>query len=200
MISPALQSETNRRLRLGYLQVGPPEHGICRYGRMLAAEARHRSDIDVLERSIVLTGRLRADYAALRDLARTLSVADLVHLQVSIWGDSTWGRSARALWNLSIFRLYCRSALAVTLHDVNSLPALGYHAYVMSLRHAAVESIKGLLRPAVRLLRQFRNRHIDVTRLFRPPLWDFGRVAPFVNAAWVLRQAHAVFVLTRKEQ
>ena len=192
------------QLTVGYLQVGPGEHGICRYGRMLAAEARRRPDLQVIEHNMVLTGRIRTDYVRLRDAARLLSQADLVHLQVSIWSDGTWGsgdwaKNIRSLWHLAAFWLNCRSAITVTLHDLNSLPALGFRSLAMSLRFGIVESMKGPLRPAVRLFRRLRARQPLRGSLLRP-LWDFGPVVPFMIARWVSSRARRLFVLTGPER
>jgi hypothetical protein len=86
-------SDLKRKLILGYLQVGAVANGICRYGRMLAAEARRRSDIEVLEENIVLSGCLRADYARLRRAALTFSSTDLVHIQVLSQAIQPGGRT-----------------------------------------------------------------------------------------------------------
>src|SRR4029450_6891632 len=39
------RAETTRTLTIGYLQVGPIEHGICRYGRLVASEGRRRQGV-----------------------------------------------------------------------------------------------------------------------------------------------------------
>ena len=56
------RAETTRTLTIGYLQVGPIEHGICRYGRLVASEGRQRQDLVILEHNTRLTGGLRRDY------------------------------------------------------------------------------------------------------------------------------------------
>jgi hypothetical protein len=191
-------SDLKRKLILGYLQVGAVANGICRYGRMLAAEARRRSDIEVLEENIVLSGCLQADYARLRRAALPFSSTDLVHIQVAISGDTTWGKNARALWTLAVFRLHCRTPLAITLHDVNNLPSIGSHSRSMSLRLALTELLKGPLRPVNRLSRQLRDRHVRLGSLFRP-IWDFTQAIPFLTARCVSRHARGLFVLTDME-
>jgi len=95
------------KLTLAYLQVGPDTHGICRYGRYLAAEGRTRPELAILERSVSLRGPGFDDRRRLREMARELSRADLVHAQVSVWGDGSWGPGWRAPANLRTFRRHC---------------------------------------------------------------------------------------------
>jgi hypothetical protein len=158
----ALTHPAPNRLRLGYLQVGPPRHGICRYGRLLAAEGRRRPDLVILEQNIVLAGKRGEDRRLLRAAARELSRADLVHLQVSVFGDGSWGQKWRALSNLREFRRHCRAPLVLTLHDVNSLASLRCGRLLHCLRRAVYESIKALLHPAVRLAMGGRRAGLGV--------------------------------------
>jgi glycosyltransferase involved in cell wall biosynthesis len=111
-------------IRASYLQVGPPEHGICRYGRALAAEGRRRAGAFVIEENITLEDKFWTDLRRLRELGRKLSSSDFVHIQVSLHSDGSWGRGWYALANLWTFRRYCRVPLIITLHDVNSISAL----------------------------------------------------------------------------
>ena len=184
-----------RLLAVGYLQVGFGGHGICLYGRKMAQEFAGRSDVKVIERNLLLTGNLIADYQLLRDTAKVFASVDLVHTQVSIWGTGTWGRGVRALGNLTVFRLMCRAPLIVTLHDLNSLPDLT----PPNLRSVIVELLKGPLRPGVRLVRQLARGRVKFGQLVRP-LWDFDAFTPFLLARWAAVQARAVFVLTGVEK
>ena len=43
-------------MKIGYVQVGAPWHGVTRYGRLLAAAARERADLIVLECEVELSG------------------------------------------------------------------------------------------------------------------------------------------------
>ena len=185
-----------RTLTVGYLQVGPPfGHGICEYGQKMAQEFARRSDVKVIERNLLLTGNLIADYQLLHAAAKAFAPADLVHTQVSIWSTGTWGKGFRALWNLAAFRLMCPAPLIVTLHDINSLPDLP----APSLRPVVVELLKGPLRPAVRFVRQAARGRVKLGQLFRP-LWDFDAFTPLLLARWAAAQAKAVFVLTGVEK
>ena len=48
-------------MKIGYVQVGAPWHGVTRHGRLLAAEARERADLIVLECEVELSGNRRED-------------------------------------------------------------------------------------------------------------------------------------------
>jgi hypothetical protein len=43
------------KMKIGYLHIDPDKHGVCRYGRILAAEARRRPDVTVIEADVILT-------------------------------------------------------------------------------------------------------------------------------------------------
>lgn len=98
---------------IGYLHIGEPEHGITRYGRYLAAEAKTRP-VSVIEATVVLTGAAEVDRQQLQAAATTLSGADLVHFQHNshIWGGK------QQLQNLNTFLNACTSPTVVTLHDL----------------------------------------------------------------------------------
>ena len=102
-------------MKLGYLHLGRNRHGVNRYGRMLAAEARSREGVEVLEESLILTGRRRDDRAALARAADGLSGCDLVHLQ---YNRSLWGEGRSQLFALRCFTRRCRAPLVASLHDI----------------------------------------------------------------------------------
>lgn len=185
-------------LTIGHLQVGPPEHGICRHGRLLAAEGRRRPDLIVIERSLRLAGEPGADRAQLRVTGRELSAADVVHLQVSVSGDTTWGRNRRSLVNLDTFRRHCRAPLVVTLHDVNNLRSLGCTSDLDWVRRAAVEVAKTPVRPAVRLARQLTRGRFDLSEAFRSTS-RFDSLYPYRVTRWVLRHTQQVLVASGGE-
>ncbi|HEY7203345.1 MAG TPA: glycosyltransferase [Methylomirabilota bacterium] len=188
----------DRALTIAHLQVGPPEHGICRHGRLLAAEAGRRDDLAVIDRSICLTGEPSSDRGQLRAVARELSAADVVHLQVSVSGDTTWGRNRRSLVNLEMFRRSCHVPVIVTLHDVNNLRSLEYRGGLDWLFRAGVELMKIPLRPAIRLTRQLAQRRFDVGEAFRSAV-SFDHLYPHRVARWVLRHSQHVLVASGGE-
>ncbi len=152
-------------IQASYLQIGPPEHGICRYGRALAAEGRSRAGVLVVEENITLEDKLWTDLRRLRELGRKLSSSDFVHIQVSLYSDGSWGRGWYALANLWTFRRYCRAPLILTLHDVNSLSALFNGASAVECertvqggRRSVGETIQDFLHLGARLLKQAKGR------------------------------------------
>jgi glycosyltransferase involved in cell wall biosynthesis len=188
-----------RALTIGYLQVGFAEHGICRYGRLLAAEGRKRANVTVLERNIGLSGERLADRLRLEEIGTELSQADVVHLQVSVSGDGSWGPNGRALENLGTFRGHCRAPIVVTLHDVNNLRALGCATPLRWLSRVGMELVKVPLRPAVRLARQLRRGSLQCRSMFTS-LMDLERVYPYLITRWVARWANAVLILSGGER
>lgn len=103
-------------MKLGYLHIGPPEHGIRRYGQFLAAEARRRPDLTVIEADVVLTEDWRRNRAILVNAARQLSAAEVIHFQHN---KLLWGNKGRLqLYYLWVFMRSCSCPLVVTFHDV----------------------------------------------------------------------------------
>jgi glycosyltransferase involved in cell wall biosynthesis len=101
-------------LRIGYLHLGEPHHGLHRYGSLLAAEAARRDDLDVVERSLVLSGR-DDDRALLARTAEDFADVDVVHVQHNrdVWGHgAAQGRAVRA------FVEACPAPVVATCHDV----------------------------------------------------------------------------------
>lgn len=110
-------------MTIGYVHVGAPEHGVSRYGRLLAAEARKRRDLQVIECEVLLTGEPRADRQRAADAGRQLSRADVIHLQYNnqLTG-SVWGSRWRQLIHLRAFAHAARVPIVATLHDVYAVP------------------------------------------------------------------------------
>jgi glycosyltransferase involved in cell wall biosynthesis len=100
------------RMSIGYLHLGRAESGVRRYGRILAAAAERRKDLDVIEAD---PGDRDAGLADLRRAARRLNDADVVHIQ---WKSPDWGGRYRSLPRLEVFLAACRRPVVVTLHDV----------------------------------------------------------------------------------
>ena len=183
-------------LTIGYVQVGSPAHGICRYGRLLVDEGRHRPPLNILEENIELDGDEARDCQRLEAAASRLSAADVVHAQVSLWGAGSWGAGSRARRNLQTFRRACRAPIVFTLHDVTALIPFEKQMPVGVLRTVLVEMAKGLLRPLVHRLRRVR-------RPMRPARaaawWNPDGYRAWRLARW-LTDAGLNFVLTTREQ
>lgn len=102
---------------VGFVHAGPPEHGISRYGRVLAAAAARRPDVRVRESEMCLDGPL--DRAQILAAAERLRDVDVVHLQYNNQRrGSVWGADWRQLENLKLFAAAVRRPVVATIHDV----------------------------------------------------------------------------------
>lgn len=100
-------------MKVGYLHVG--RGGVQRYGRMFAAEAKRRSNLEVIESEVALGEGAAANRATLIEAAKNLSAADVVHFQ---YNKKVWGGGQAHLRHLRAFISHCHAPLTVTLHDV----------------------------------------------------------------------------------
>lgn len=105
-------------MKLGYLHIGPLQHGVCRYGRLIAAEARRRPELEVVEAAVVLGEDATRNREALREAAHRLSMANVVHFQFTKFNRALWGERRAQMQHLKTFLGHCSSPLVVTLHDV----------------------------------------------------------------------------------
>lgn len=101
-------------MKIGYLHLGQPEHGLHRYGCLLAAEAKRNEKLSVLEAQVQLGSSWLNNLKILWQSARTLTEADIVHIQ---YNHAIWGNTFSVI-NLIIFMIGCKAPLAVTLHDI----------------------------------------------------------------------------------
>ena len=99
-------------LRVGFLHLGRAESGVRRYGRILAAAAAQRDDLEVIEAD---AGDRTSTLADLRRAARALRKADVIHVQ---WKLADWGGPYAALPRLELFLDLSRRPTVATLHDV----------------------------------------------------------------------------------
>lgn len=101
-------------MKIGYLHIGAVEHGIHRYGRFLATEAKSRSGLTVIEAAVELTSDAQVDRQNLLSAAATLSQADIVHFQhnAHIWGKR------QQVQTLKTFLDACTPPKVATLHDL----------------------------------------------------------------------------------
>jgi glycosyltransferase involved in cell wall biosynthesis len=180
-------------LRIGYLHLGPPEGGLYRYSRLLAAEAGRRPGLKTVAADLPTILRCRNDVAALGHAARQLGTADIVHLQhnMKVWGGPQRGRQA-----VAALRRHCSVPLVVTLHDV-------YPSY---------DTAEMLRRSATRLTRRVRSAVRAVTTRPRDPAapaearqaadptmgWRRGAIARSLRD--VTGRAAAVIVCTEVER
>ena len=97
---------------LGFLHLGRTESGVRRYGQLIAAEARARDDLAIVEAE---AGRVDESSSQLAQVAAALAGCDVVLMQ---WNRRGWGKHGSSLLRLMRFRRAYRGALVVTLHDV----------------------------------------------------------------------------------
>lgn len=100
------------RLRVGFLHIGRERSGLRRYGRILAAEAAGRPDLEVVERD---AGSRDAPLASLRAAARDLAGVDAVHLQYKV---ADWDPRLGGIPRVEAVLRELHAPLVVTLHDV----------------------------------------------------------------------------------
>ena len=99
-------------MTIGYLHVGASEHGVYRYGAMLAEAARTYTDAEVVTAHAVLADT--ADAAARLDAALArLSGADVCHVQ---YEPAVWGGQA-APSHVARFCAHVPAPFVVTMHD-----------------------------------------------------------------------------------
>ena len=107
-----------RSVAVGYLHLGPNNHGVRRFGEHLARAAAEDPLLRVSEAAITWEQSGRRNTRLLLDAARTLRGADLVHIQYNGQRDkSIWGRGLRQLYHLAIFIYACGKPIVVSVHD-----------------------------------------------------------------------------------
>lgn len=105
-------------MKIGYLHISISqrgESGVTRYGRLIAAEASKRNDLNVIEASVILTENKRQNKLLLEEAAKKLSQADVVHIQ---YNKYIWSGGRRQIYYLWTFLDRCSSPIVVTLHDL----------------------------------------------------------------------------------
>lgn len=184
-------------MRIGYLHLGPPGHGVPRLGLILAAEARKRASLSVVETQVTLTGKWREDRAKIIAAARQLSRTDVVHLQYNSQREkSVWGRRWRQLYHLRLFVSVCRRPFVVQVSDFYPR-----HSPVVLLR-LGMHQLPGMARAV--LTRVFRGSPPVDNANGRPSVFGkevkntFGPVGSTIR--WLARHARVMIVCSEEEQ
>lgn len=187
-------------MKIGYLHMGALEHGVCRYSRLLAAEAYNQEDLSIAEAHGNLSENPKYNQTILCDVAQKLSDAKIVHIQYCFKNNKPlWGEGLRQLNNLRLFRENCKCQLVVTLHDIYGLPPSikDFFKYLYYLLESLVpfqnkskfvtpdKTLINLLSSAKNIARSFRNIHKNI--------------ADILALYWLLRQATLIFVCSEEE-
>jgi glycosyltransferase involved in cell wall biosynthesis len=195
-------------MKIGYLHIGSPEHGICRYGRLLASEAQRHSELSAVEVSINLTENYEHNKAFLINAARCLSEVDLVHLQYSIKNNKgLWGQGWSQLAYLKLFREHCQQPLVVTFHDVYDVSPdpkdrFKYFTYFI-LRISSFQSRQQASSPrhALPIPRLFLNEVIKTVQQYRRRIQkEFLRIPDSFSLHWFLNEVQQVYVASSEEE
>lgn len=104
---------------IGFLHLGEPQHGVCRYGRLLAHEIKSHKEHCVTEFAFVLEKSVQENLRALTEAAQNLSEAQIVHFQFT---ETIWGKDAERFRYLWTFVMHCHAPMVVTIHDSEPLP------------------------------------------------------------------------------
>ena len=103
-------------MTVGFLHVGDAEHGVTRYGRVLAEALRTHTEATVVEADAGrLHGNLSSAMRRLRAATTSLAPAEIVHVQ---YNARVWGGPLRAPLSVRTFADACAAPFVVTVHDV----------------------------------------------------------------------------------
>lgn len=186
-------------MKIGYLHIGLPQHGICRYGRLLADEARRRGDLTVIEAEVNLTGNRQYNRDILIKAAQDLSSAEIIHVQFSRHNRQLWGDRWSQLYYLNIFTSNCSCPLVVTLHDVDypssSLKDLFKEVYYPLKTNELSELPKN---KTILLLKRFISQ-MDKTLKFTKHLGRLIINPTILALRLIVNRASLVFVCTEEE-
>lgn len=101
-------------MKVGFLHLGPPSHGVCRYGKLIARAVRELPGADVEELALERPG-----HQGLREASRRLASMDVAHVQYNARAlTSIWGSGPLQLWNLRAFLAAHPAPVVVTIHDL----------------------------------------------------------------------------------
>lgn len=192
-------------MKLGYLHIGSPEHGVSRYGRLLATEARRVSTLSVMEAEVELTLDHQQNRAEIIKAASHLSSVDIVHLQYSIKNNKgLWGRGWTQLAHLRLFRQYCAQPLVVTVHDVYDLPPNPSKILAYVSRFFRQCSPKLMVKSTPNNSQAEKLSIANLINSIRQYRWlvqgEILRIPDDISWHWLLSQVKLVFVSSEEER
>ena len=182
-------------LSVGYLHVGAPQHGVSRYGRLLAAEARARPELVVREAELILDAEPRDNRRRLVQAAADLAGSDVVHLQYNCQlASSVWGPGWSQLRNLRTFVRRVRVPVVISVHDL--FPPASWKA----IRQLTQTKISLLTR---RQLARVFGRSADVSQV--PSFGLRSKIRrnlrpEAMTLRWLTREGRQIIVCTAEER
>jgi glycosyltransferase involved in cell wall biosynthesis len=102
-------------MKVGYLHLGPEEHGILRYSKILESAAHSHPEIQTISARVSIKENKIVNEEELIHAAQILNGSDIIHIQHNqfLWGGST------QLSYLKLFKKNCRKPVIATLHDLH---------------------------------------------------------------------------------
>jgi glycosyltransferase involved in cell wall biosynthesis len=182
---------------IGYLQLGPPEHGICRYGKLLAAEGHRRSQVNfkITEVNINLTKNSKDNREMLINAARQLSVAEIIHVQYSYKNNrSLWGTRWEQLYHLLLFKYHCSRPIVVTIHDIYE-PPLSINTVLTQVYQKFQNLTSPINKDNSPTSEELSVSKLPLSKVIQRSIFGANALA----FRWLLNQAKLVFVCSYEE-
>ena len=186
-----------KTIEVGYLHIGAREHGVARYGRVLAEAARTHLGATVVEARVE-----SASVEALQAAARQLAGADVVHVQ---YNGRVWGGPWQAGRHLRVFA-EAAPPLVATIHDVRD----GGYGPVGSVRRLGRKLAERLRQKGDRAstarradeqseeaVRREKGVRASLRRALRFLMRDYHNVR---TTRWLMRHAARIFVCSEEEK
>jgi glycosyltransferase involved in cell wall biosynthesis len=101
-------------MTVGFLHNGTYDHGVVRYGRVLARGAREHLDDEVVEATVDVSDPRGLRPRHVRPAAERLAGADVVHVQ---YNARVWGSPRHAPRTVRAFFGACPAPVVATVHD-----------------------------------------------------------------------------------
>jgi hypothetical protein len=181
-------------MKVGYLHLGPPEHGISRYGRYIAKAASGRQGLYILEAEVIFTRNRKHNRFELINAAKKLSGADIIHFQ---YNKGIWSGGWTQLYYLRVFINMCKCPLVVTFHDV--YPKLKFSAELKNYFAKYFNKIRYDRKVDVGIFDQFINyKQTNQSSVYRiiESIINFTTLA----TRWLVKKATLIFACSDEEK
>lgn len=120
-------------MKIGYLHLGSINHGVYRYGKLLAKEAKKIPEIEVIEYEILLTTDSEENKTTFKDTAVKISQSgvNILHLQCTRFNKDLWGFGIDQYQNLLMFISHCKIPIVVTIHDIDLVKTISFDSKLL---------------------------------------------------------------------